>query len=160
MLYVFMYLISIVLANLSLYYFGYIMLYINAFLFIGLDLTARDKLHDAWKNNGLVWKMTLLILTGSILSYLFNKEVLDIAIASFVAFGLSAIVDTFVYQKLQNYKKLFQINGSNVFSSLTDSLVFPTLAFHSLDLRVSLLQFLVKFLGGLFWSLILQRKNK
>lgn len=47
MLYVIMYLVAIVLANLTVAAFGPRMVIVNAFLFIGLDLTARDRLHDA-----------------------------------------------------------------------------------------------------------------
>ena len=43
MLYVILYLSAIILANLSSNYFGANASIINAFLFIGLDLTSRDK---------------------------------------------------------------------------------------------------------------------
>ncbi len=45
-----------------------LMVIVNAFLFIGLDLTARDRLHDVWRSNYLVPKMIALIAAGSILS--------------------------------------------------------------------------------------------
>jgi hypothetical protein len=57
-----LYLAAIVAANLSVAYFGPASTIVNAFLFIGLDLTARDRLHDAWHGRGLAWKMTLLII--------------------------------------------------------------------------------------------------
>jgi hypothetical protein len=81
MIYIAMYLAAIILANLSSATFGPSASIVNAFVFIGLDLTARDKLHEAWNRNGLVWKMGLLILTGSFLSLVINY-----VIAIFLAF--------------------------------------------------------------------------
>ena len=55
--YISAYLVAIVAANLLVAHFGHGVAVLNAFLFIGLDLTARDGLHEAWRNCGLVWKM-------------------------------------------------------------------------------------------------------
>ena len=129
MIYVFMYLIAIVLANLTVLWFGPSWSIINAFLFIGLDLTARDKLHEAWRGNGLLWKMALLIGAGSILTWFINRDAAQIAIASFVAFASAAIVDTVIFHFLGRYPRWLRVNGSNVPSAAVDSLVFPTLAF-------------------------------
>ena len=159
MIYVFLYLIAIVLANLSTTYFGVTASFINAFLFIGLDLTTRDKLHDTWLGNGFLWKMGLLILSGSAISYVINRNSGIIAIASFVAFAASAIVDTIVYQLMHKKKYLLKVNVSNIFSALTDSLIFPTIAFGGFMPLVTLGQFLCKVVGGFVWGLIL-RKNK
>lgn len=160
MVYVSLYLLAIVLANLSVLYFGISAVYINAFLFIGLDLTSRDKLHDLWHKRGLVWKMFCLILAGSVLSYLMNREVFQIALASTVAFGFAAIVDSFAYQLLNKYPRWLRINGSNVPSALVDSIVFPTIAFGGFILPVVLGQFCAKVAGGLFWSLIIKKFDR
>ena len=63
--YVALYLVAIVLANLSVAAFGPSVVVFNAFLFIGLDLTARDQLHEAWRNDNLLPKMAALIATSS-----------------------------------------------------------------------------------------------
>ena len=42
------YLGAIVLANFMILWFGPAVSVINAFLLIGLDLSLRDRLHDAW----------------------------------------------------------------------------------------------------------------
>jgi hypothetical protein len=157
MIYVGLYLFAVVAANLLITRFGVSAVYIVAFVLIGFDLTSRDKLHDAWHNNGLVWKMGLLISTGSFLSWLLNREAAQIAIASMVAFACAAIADTVVYHFLRNKSYMFKINGSNVISSLVDSFVFPTIAFGGFSLWVTLGQFFAKFLGGFFWSLVLKR---
>jgi hypothetical protein len=160
MIYVIMYLVAIVLANLTVAAFGPNMVIVNAFLFIGLDLTARDRLHDAWKGNQLLPRMTALIAAGSILSWLLNRNAGQIAIASFVAFGAAAVVDTVIYHILGNYPRWLRINGSNIPSALVDSIIFPTLAFGAFLWPIVLGQFLAKTLGGLIWSLVFRWAEK
>src|SRR5437870_6356702 len=100
MRYIAMYLGAIVAANLLVVQFGPSVTILDAFLFIALDLTARDNLHEAWEHQGLVWKMSLLIAGGSLLSFLLNRDAGQIAIASFVAFMLANVADTISYQLL------------------------------------------------------------
>ena len=111
MFYVALYLIAIVIANLTVAWFGPRMVVVNAFLFIGLDLTARDYLHEAWHGRGLLWKMTLLIGTGSAISYALNKDAAQIAIASFIVFACAAIADTIIYHLLKERIYLVKVNG-------------------------------------------------
>jgi uncharacterized PurR-regulated membrane protein YhhQ (DUF165 family) len=127
-------------------------------LFIGLDLTSRDHLHDAWHGRGLAWKMAALIAVGSLLSWLLNRNAGPIALASFVAFACAAIVDTLAYHLLKDRSKMLKINGSNVLSAAVDSLVFPTLAFGAILPVIVLGQFAAKVLGGFLWSIVLNRK--
>jgi uncharacterized PurR-regulated membrane protein YhhQ (DUF165 family) len=155
MTYVILYLGAIVLANLTLVYFGPTWSIVNAFLFIGLDLTARDKLHDAWHGKKLVLKMTALIAAGSILSYLLNRNAGQIAVASFIAFAAAGITDAVIYQLLGKYPKWMRINGSNVPSAAVDSIVFPTIAFGGFLPLITLGQFLAKVFGGAMWSVII-----
>ncbi len=160
MLYVILYLVAIVLANLTVAAFGPRMVIVNAFLFIGLDLTARDRLHDTWKGNRLLPRMTALIAAGSILSWLLNRDAAQIALASFVAFAAAAVVDTIIYQLLGKYPRWLRINGSNTPSALVDSIIFPTLAFGAFLWPIVLGQFLAKTLGGFFWSLLFRWMDK
>ena len=146
------------LANLSVAHFGPSSTIVNAFLFIGLDLTSRDKLHEAWHNNGLIWKMGLLIATGSIISWLLNRNAGQIALASFIAFACAAVVDTIVYQILRKQKYMVKVNGSNIFSAATDSIIFPTIAFGGFLPWITLGQFAAKVFGGAIWSFILRKK--
>jgi queuosine precursor transporter len=151
-IYVLMYLAAIVAANLTVAWFGPQMTILNAFLFIGLDLTARDKLHDAWHGNGLVWKMASLIAVGSLLSWLLNRDAGQIALASFVAFAAASIVDTAAYHLLRHRVWWQRVNGSNVLSAAVDSLVFPTIAFGAFLPWIVLGQFAAKVLGGAAWA--------
>ena len=160
MIYVILYLGAVVLANLTVTYFGPASAIVVAFLFIGLDLTARDHLHDAWRGEGLFWKMAALIAAGSLLSWLLNRNAGPIAIASFIAFASAATVDALVYHLLRRYPRWLRINGSNVPSAAVDSLVFPVLAFGGFPWPIILGQFLAKTLGGFLWSLLLRRLDR
>jgi queuosine precursor transporter len=161
MIYIAMYLVAIVAANLTTAVFGPNMSILNAFLFIGLDLTARDHLHEAWHRRGLIWKMTLLVASGSILSWIVNRNAGQIAVASFLSFALSGLVDALIYSWLFKHKRMIKVNGSNLSSALVDSIAFPALAFgFPIRWDIMLWQFVAKALGGFFWSLVLVRKGK
>ncbi len=148
------YLLSIILANFFVYLFGQGAVIINSFLFIGLDLTTRDLLHNIWKNNLRV-KMLFLIFSGSLFSYILNNQVYNIALASFVAFFISGIVDFVIYNIFLKYGKNKAINISNVFSSFSDSLLFPLIAFgFPISFAIFIGQFLAKIFGGYFWLII------
>jgi len=152
-----MYLAAIVAANLLTAWLGPWVTPINAFLFIGLDITARDSLHDAWHGRGLWWKMALLIGAGSALSWALNRNAGPIALASFVAFAASSTVDGLVYGALLKRDRMQRVNGSNLAGAAVDSLVFPVLAFGwPPDPWIVYGQFTAKTAGGLFWSLVLK----
>ncbi len=156
-----MYLAAIVAANLTVAWFGPSIVIVNAFVFIALDLTARDRMHAAWAHQGLVWKMGLLIATGSLLSWLLDGAAGPIALASFVAFAVSASLDTLIYQLLHERAYMVKVNGSNVVSAAADSLIFTPLAFGVFLPWIILGQFVAKVAGGALWAYILRpRKEK
>lgn len=159
MSYVILYLAAIVAANLLVASFGPAISIVNALLFIGLDITARDRLHDAWHGRGLVWKMGALIATGSLLSYWVDRATSQIALASFVAFVLANIADTLVYHLLRERAYMVRVNGSNIVSAAVDSLVFPSLAFGALLPAIVLGQFAAKVFGGAMWAFILHKRS-
>ena len=152
--------VAIVAANLTVAMFGPKMTIVNASLFIGLDLTARDKLHDAWHGRHLWPKMAALIAAGSLLSFAVNRDAGQIALASFVAFGAAGIVDAIAYHLLGGYPRWMRINGSNVPAAAVDSIIFPTLAFGGFLPLITLGQFAAKVAGGAVWSVILSRRDK
>jgi uncharacterized PurR-regulated membrane protein YhhQ (DUF165 family) len=154
---VILYLVAIVAANLSVAAFGPSVVILNAFLFIGLDMTTRDSLHLLWQGKNMWLKMAVLIATGSLLSYLLNRQAGQIAFASFAAFAASGIIDTLTFHLLRRRPWWVKVNGSNVASAAVDSLIFPTLAFGALLPFIVLGQFLAKVAGGALWSLILGR---
>lgn len=153
-----LYLVAIVAANLSVAYFGPASTIVNAFLFIGLDLTTRDALHERWRGKHLWAKMLALIVVGSLLSWVLNRNAGPIALASFVAFAASGIADAAVYHILGERSRMLKVNGSNAVSSAVDSIVFPTLAFGGLMWGIVAGQFVAKVAGGYLWSLVLTRR--
>lgn len=160
MIYVTMYLGAIVAANLLIARFGPSAAIMIAFVFVGFDLVARDKLHEAWRGSGLAWKMTALIATGSILSWVLNREAGQIAVASFVAFACAAVADAIVYAVglRAKWSWLQRSNVSNVAGAAVDSLLFPTLAFGGFMPVVTLGQFAAKVFGGAVWSFVLRKR--
>lgn len=155
------YLTAIVIANLSVAYFGPSVAILNAFLLIGLDLTVRDRLHEQWNGRGLWLKMLALIGGGSLLSYALNVNAGPIALASFVAFLGAGLADTLVYWLLGERGRLVRVNGSNLVSSAVDSVLFPWLAFGwPLLWPIVIGQFVAKVAGGWLWSLILFRRER
>lgn len=155
-----LYLVAIVAANLLVTAFGPSVAIIGAFLFIGLDLTTRDRLHEAWRGRNLWLRMLALIAAGSLLSYALNRDAGPIALASFVAFLLAGLADALTYHLLRERAYLVKVNGSNVIGAAVDSLVFPTLAFGGLLPVIVLGQFVAKVAGGMLWSFVLRRHRK
>jgi len=154
---VLLYLVAIVAANLSVAYFGPASAIINAFLFIGLDITTRDMLHERWENEHLWWRMGGLIAAGSVLSWLLNRDAGRVALASVIAFAASGLADTIVYALMRHYPRLQKVAGSNIVSSAVDSIAFPWIAFGTFMPFVAGGQFLAKVAGGFVWALLLNR---
>ena len=86
MIYVGVYLVAIVSANLIIGWLGPKSSPFIAFFLIGLDLSLRDKLHELWHGKQLVLKMGAVILAGGALSYLINRNIANIALGSSIAF--------------------------------------------------------------------------
>jgi hypothetical protein len=156
-----LYLVAIVAANLIVAWQGAWISPYTAAALIGLDLTTRDRLHDAWHHRHLWIKMAALIASGSVLSWVLNREAGRIALASFVAFALSGAVDALVYALARKKERLVRVNVSNFASAALDSIVFPSVAFGwPPDPAIVWGQFTAKVAGGLAWSLILRSRIK
>lgn len=163
------YLGAIVLANLTVAlapaeWRGSVVL-INSLVLIALDLTAGDRLHEAWRGRGLVWRMALLILAGSALSFALNGAAGPVALASLVAFALSATSDRLTYAVLHRHGWYVRVNGSNAVSALIDSAAFLSglalaglLPWQSVPLLICG-QFAAKLLGGAVWSMLLRKRE-
>jgi len=157
MIYAFIYVASLVAANLLIAAFGVWFSPIGAFILIGLDFSLRDKLHDLWQGEKLYIKMGGLIATASIVSYVINPATGMIALASFVAFALAMIADTIAYYFLREKPWMIRSNGSNVAGAAVDSIAFPTIAFGGFMLEIVALQFFAKVFGGGIWSYWLRK---
>ena len=123
-------------------------------MFIGLDLTLRDRLHNAWRGSHLLWKMAGLIAAGSLISWGLNADAGRIGVASFVAFAVAASFDAVVYHRTGSITK------SNVAGAAADSVLFPTIAFGSLLPWVILGQFAAKVFGGEVWRHVFTHLEK
>ena len=157
------YLAAIVAANITLSIWGEqhpeVAVY-NAFLFIGLDLSCRDTLHDMWRGR-LVRNMALLIATGSALSYVLGlwwgsgSNVGQIALASAVAFAAAAAADSVTYHYLRERTWYERANQSNIVGAAVDSLVFVALWPFGFNFALAFGLFCAKVAGGVVWSFFL-----
>ena len=154
------YLSAIVIANLTVNEWGSKAAIYNAFLLIGLDLSTRDALHDMWRGH-LLRNMSILIVAGSVLSYLAGlwigsgPNVGQIAVASAVAFGLAALADSVVYHLLRDRPWNQRVNQSNIVAAAVDSLVFVALWPFGFQFTLAFTLFAAKVAGGVVWSWIL-----
>jgi hypothetical protein len=154
-----LYIAAIVAANLSVAHFGPWVSPINSFLLIGLDLSLRDALHDRWRGRGLWPRMLGLIAAAGAISYLLNPAAGRIAFASVAAFCAAALIDAFVYQAMRFRPWMQRANGSNAAGAITDSVLFPTLAFGVFLPHIVALQFAAKVAGGAVWAYLLRRRT-
>lgn len=153
-----LYLTAIVAANLITAWGGVGASVAMSFALIPFNLTARDTLHERWQGRRLWRNMTLLVLSGSVLSAALNVSALPIAVASFVAFAAAGILDTLVFSRLRGHPRLVRMNGSNGVSAAADSILFTTLAFgFPVSIAVVISDYVAKVAGGFVWSLILSR---
>lgn len=156
------YLAAIVAANLSVSHWGPSAAIYNAFLFIGLDLSTRDKLHDLWRGR-LVRNMALLIAAGSVLSYFAGLWIGSgpfvgrIALASAVAFATAATADALVYHLLREKTWYERANQSNLAGAAVDSLVFVALWPFGFNFTLAFTLFAAKVAGGVVWSFVLAK---
>lgn len=88
----------------------------------GLVLAARDAVREA----AGVWASLACVAVGAAASAFMAGPVL--AIASAIAFALSEIADTTVYEPLRSEGRLRALAWSNVVGSVVDSLLFLTIA--------------------------------
>lgn len=144
-----LYLGAIVTANLLVTAFGARAVLFNAFVLVGFDIVARDRLHQQWKGSNLKLKMGLLILAGSLISYLLNVNSARVALASFIAFLSASLIDTVVYDIFYESEFAKKSALSNIASSFTDSFLFIWLV--GLPLTLVPLQIIVKILGSTVW---------
>lgn len=144
------YVTALIAANLSAAFFGPAATPINAFLFIGLDLTLRNWFGQTYT----AWRMLSLIAIASYVSYLLNPATGQIALASAVAFTTSALVDWGVFRTLSG-RWLPRCVGGVTAGAVVDSIVFPTLAFGGFMPEIVALQFLAKVAGGVMFALLI-----
>jgi uncharacterized PurR-regulated membrane protein YhhQ (DUF165 family) len=147
---------AIVAANLTLTHWGPGWILPNAFFLIGLDFITRDRLADFWGTTRFV-KMALLIAAGGALSYWLNRNAAQIAFASTVAFCAAELCEAVAYHALRRQPWADRAPKAALLAAAIDSVVFPTLAFHSFVFTVSFGQFCAKLAGATFWTWVIAR---
>lgn len=163
---VFAYLAAIIVANLTTAVWGPEWSILNAFLLVGLVLTTRDRLSDAWREHR-VRNMAALIVAGSALSYfgalwlapdaLPSDVVARIALASCVAFAISETFDWATYHALRARPWLERATSSNVVGATLDSVIFVSIAF-GFDVYIIAAQIGAKVAGGYLFALAIRRR--
>jgi queuosine precursor transporter len=150
------YLTAIVAANVITARFGPTASIYNAFALVGLDLITRDRLADFWGTKRWA-KMTLLIATGSLLSFLATRGAQGIAEASAISFACAEAGEGLLYYLLRKRRWMRRANVAAWLGAAIDSLIFPTLAFGGIMWSTSAGQFVAKAAGALLWSLLVAR---
>lgn len=144
---------SIVAANLLTAEFGLQQAIVNAFVLIGLDIVARDYLHDRWHS---WWRMGLLVAAGALVAYLVNADARTVAIGSACAFAAAFTVDAFVYGGVRERPWLERANLSNIPTAAVDSIVFAAIVFGAFDFYAMAAITFAKIGGGAVWALALR----
>lgn len=146
------YIAAMTVANLTVAAFGPAVTPINAFVFIGLDLALRNWL--ALKLDKV--QMLALIAGAALISYAANPASGQIALASFIAFSASALVDWATFNTVRG-QWFVRCMGGVTAGALVDSIVFPTLAFGAILPSIVAMQFAAKVLGGAMWAALIVR---
>lgn len=155
-----LYLLAFVLANFLVIWFGQTGLIITALFIIPFDFVMRCTFHEQWKGKELIIKLGLLVIVSSLITYIINKDSLNIAIGSASAFIAAQVVAGIFYQLNINKSYFVKVNGSDAIGIFIDSLVFQLIAFGTVDTWITITQLSLKLAGGLFWYWIIFVKLK
>jgi len=151
MIWIVAYLASVVLANVTVTLWPW-MAYVNAIVFIGADLTLKDRfqIRYAW------WQVFCIILAGGFITVILNTAFWPIALASSAAFLVSGIVDYIAFALVKR-SVVQKIIVSNIFGSFADSLVFAILAPFPFTWGFVVIMTILKWIGGAITVAILAR---
>lgn len=157
---VFLYLTSIICANLLVKYLGAYGLWFSSFFLIPFDFVTRCLLHEKWKGLKLILRLFVITTIACALTYALNTDAKLIAIASITGFTSAQIAAGIFYQFNKDKSWFFKVNVSDLLAIIADSIVFQLVAFGHTDSLVTLGQIAIKFTGGLLWYYILFKKIK
>jgi len=155
-----LYLIAFVLSNFIVLWYGSKGLIFTAIFLIPFDFVLRCLFHEKWKGKELILKLGTLVLTASVITFIINKDALNIALASSFGFIFAQIAAGIFYQHFIKSSYFIKVNGSDAVGILIDSLVFQFIAFSVILPEITISQFLLKLTGGLFWYWIIFIKLK
>lgn len=146
------YILSIIIANLTIIHIGPYSIPFVSFFMIGLDFVLRDLLNNRLTNA----KMFILILFSGVITFIINRDAQDVAIASSISFTLASLCDWSIFNiELGSWEQ--RSIRSNMMAALVDSILFPTILFGGFIIGVTFLQVIMKILGGFFWLWVFKR---
>tara|TARA_R110000737_G_scaffold21498_1_gene39966 strand:+ start:1610 stop:1957 length:348 start_codon:yes stop_codon:yes gene_type:complete len=108
----------------------------------------------------LFLKLGALVLIASALTYVINRDSLNIALGSACGFIAAQIAAGIFYQLTIKRNFFIKVNGSDAVGILVDSIIFQVVAFEIIIPSITLSQFLLKIVGGFFWYWIIFVKLK
>lgn len=154
------YIIAFVFANLLVQYFGNIGLIFSSLFLVPFDFIMRCFFHEKFKGKKLVFKLGLLVLLSSIITYIINFNTFNIALASCIGFLFAQVFASLFYQIFINKSYFIKVNGSDAIAIIIDSFIFQLIAFNEINIIITFSQFVLKLFGGFFWYWIIFKKLK
>jgi hypothetical protein len=155
-----LYLFAIIISNFVVHWMGSQGLIFTALFLIPFDYVMRCYFHEKWSGKELILKLGSITILGSLLTFAFNQDTLNIAIGSSVSFFSAQIMAGLFYRINLKRSYFVKVNGSDLIAIIVDSLIFQMIAFQNIDLDIFYSQVFLKFIGGLFWYSILFRKGR
>ena len=150
-----LYLLAFVFANFIVLWFGSKGLIFTALFLVPFDFVIRCLFHETWKGMELFLKLGALVLIASALTYVINRDSLNIALGSACGFIAAQIAAGIFYQLTIKRNFFIKVNGSDAVGILIDSIIFQIVAFEIIIPSITLSQFLLKIVGGFFWYWII-----
>ncbi|MDG6881838.1 hypothetical protein A6A21_04825 [Phocoenobacter uteri] len=131
---VFLYVVSILLANITLNIFiplpFYGMLSVGTIFFAAI-FTLRDKIHFYGGLKFVYWAIFMAVIVNVIVSYWLDVPSRFI-FASFLSITVSELADTAIFHRFKHRKFVMRVLSSNALSVPLDSVLFTFLAFYGI----------------------------
>ena len=140
--------------NLVVYLCGAWVIPITTSICVAANMMLRDRV---FCGRGLKFSAAIAAAAG-LCTFAFNHAALTVAIASFTAVVAGAFVAGSVFKLLKNKLPIEKARPiANTCSAVTDSLIYPTIAFMTFLPLVSVEMFASKFLSVLFYTFIINK---
>ena len=140
--------------NLIVYYCGAWVIPITTSVCVAANMMLRDRV---FCGKGLKFSAAIAAAAG-LCTFAINHGALTVAIASFTAVVVGAFVAGGAFKLLKNKVAIEKARPiANTCSAVTDSLIYPTIAFMTFLPLVSVEMFASKFLSVLFYTYIINK---
>lgn len=140
--------------NLIVYYCGAWVIPITTSVCVAANMMLRDRV---FCGKGLKFSAAIAAAAG-LCTFAFNHAALSVAVASFTAVVAGAFVAGSVFKLLKSKVSIEKARPiANTCSAITDSLIYPTIAFMTFLPFVSMEMFASKFLSVLLYTFIINK---